>query len=84
MAGIAAALNLTPIVKVLVGLAAIAFTLFILYLIGIFLLRAISGVLTHLSGGDDEFGAIIVFWGGAAIVVVLVILGFTNGIIAFE
>lgn len=79
-----AAINLTPVFTVLLYVAAIGTILFVLYLVGIFISNAFGSVSNVLHGKDDEFGSIILFWGAVAIVVALVVLAFTQGIVAFE
>lgn len=63
-----AAINLTPVFKVLLYIVGIGFCLFVVFWVGFFILTALSSVFRFLSGSDDEFGEIIVFWGGIAIV----------------
>jgi hypothetical protein len=84
MTALGAAINLTPVFKVLLYIVSIAACLFIVFWIGFFLLHALSSVLGYLSGSGDEFGEIIVFWGGVGIVVALIVLAFTQHIVAFE
>lgn len=79
-----AAINLTPVFTVLLYVAAICFGLFVLYLAGLFIVNAFNSVSRFLSGEGDEFGEIIVFWGAVTIVVALIVLAFTQGIVAFE
>ena len=79
-----AAINLTPVFHVLFYIVAIGFCLFAVFWVGFFVLHALSAAIGFLGGSGDEFGEIIVFWGGVAIVVTLIVLAFTQHIVAFE
>ena len=83
------AINLSPIFLVCFYLAGLAVTLFIGYLLLIFLGRVFSAPFRFFSDRRrgayiDEFDSIVVFWGGVAIVVVLVIAAFHFNLVAFE
>jgi hypothetical protein len=73
-----------PVFEVLLYVVSIGACLFIVFWIGFFLLHVLRSVLGYLSGSGDEFGEIIVFWGGVGIVVALIVLVFTQHIVAFE
>ena len=80
-----AAINLTPVFKIVLYVAGVGFALFVLFWVGFFILAALGSAFAFLSGEkDNEFGEIIVFWGGAAVIVVLIVLAFTQGIVAFN
>jgi hypothetical protein len=84
MTDLEAAINLTPIFKILLYIVAIGFSLFVVFWIGFFILHALGAALGFLFGSGDEFGEIIVFWGGVAIVVTLIVLAFTQHVVTFE
>jgi hypothetical protein len=84
MSTLEAAINLTPVFKVLFYVVAVGFSLVVVFWIGFFILHAVTAALGALSGSGDEFGEVILFWGGVAIVVALIVLAFSQHIVAFE
>lgn len=86
LAGIEAGgtINLSPVLNVLLWVAAIGVILFVVFWVGFFLLIALHSVFDFASGGDNELGAGIVFYGVIAIVIALIVLAFTHDIVAFE
>lgn len=81
---IGGAVNLTPVLDVLIWVVGIGLILVVVFWVGFFLLHAVGSVFNYLSGGGSEFGEGIVFYGVIAIVIALIVLAFTNDIVAFE